>query len=115
MSASFKPLQGLFAGAMLLLAAGLVGCGSVSGGETVVKYTHGEDPGPLVSAPRTGTYALFYTTDATPQVRTRVEAGEKVGFIKEGPEVTAVAGEYRKVVGPYVLEAFWKYMKEDNK
>ena len=114
MSTIQTAMHRLSAGVILLGALALVGCGAASGGETIVKYTHGEDPGPLVSAPHSGTYALYFATDTTPQVRTHVDTGQKIGFEREGGTVTAVAADYRKLLPNSVLEAFWKYMKEDK-
>ena len=100
------------AGLFLLLAVGLTGCGSITSGTTVAKYTRGQDPGPPVVVQQEGTYALYYTTDTTPQVRTPVRSGERVGFIADGVTVTAVAGEYQKPVDKDVYKAFWKYQKD---
>ena len=100
----------------LLLAAGLMlgGCGSMTSGSTVSKFTKNEDPGPPVAVDKAGTYALYYTTDTTPQVRTAVKEGEKVGFEPAGADTyAAVAGEYRKVMDKGVLKAFWK--REESK
>jgi hypothetical protein len=103
----------LSAAFFMVLAVSLTGCGSVTSGTTVSKYTRGEDPGPPVVVDRSGTYALYYTTDTTPQVRTPVRSGERVGFIAEGGGmVTAVAGEYQKPVDKGVYKAFWKRVKE---
>src|SRR4051812_14291834 len=95
-----------------VLAISLTGCGSVTSGTTVSKYTRGEDPGPPVVVDHSGTYALYYTTDTTPQVRTPVRAGDRVGFETGDGNVTAVAGEYRKPVDKGVYKAFWKYVKD---
>ncbi len=89
-------------------AAGLVGCGSVTPGTTVAKYTRGDDPGPPVAVTQGGTYALYYTTDTTPQVRTPVRQGERVGFDTSDGTVNAVAGEYRKPIDKDVYMAYWK-------
>jgi len=97
---------------MTLAAMGLVGCGSVTGGTTIVKYVRGQDPGTPIPAPHTGSYALYYTTDATPQVRTRVGQGDKIGFRVSGGTATAVAGEFEKQVPSGVYEAFWKFAGE---
>jgi hypothetical protein len=97
---------------LLVLAAGFLlgGCGSMTSGTTVAKYTKGEDPGPPVAVDKAGTYALYYTTDTTPQVRTPVKEGDKVGFEQADTTGTyaAVAGEYRKVMDKNVYKAFWK-------
>ena len=101
------------AAALFVFAAfGLGGCGSATPGTTVSKFTRGEDPGQPVVVDRAGTYALYYTTDTTPQVRTPVRAGDKVGFEVGDGSVTAVAGEYRKPVDKGVYKAFWKHDKE---
>jgi hypothetical protein len=97
----------------MVLAVTLTGCGSVTSGTTVSKYTRGQDPGPPVVVEKAGTYALYYTTDTTPQVRTPVRSGERVGFATNGDTVTAVAGEYQKPVDKGVYKAFWKYLKDE--
>jgi hypothetical protein len=97
----------------LLSLMGLVGCGGLTpGATTIAKYTRGEDPGSLVTATQTGNYALYYTTDTSPEVRTPVRAGEKVGFRMDGGMVTAIAGDYSKVLDKSVYKAFWKYVNE---
>lgn len=100
---------------LLVLAAGLLvgGCGSLTSGTTVAKYTKGEDPGPPVVVDKGGAYALYYTTDTTPQARTPVQAGERVGFEPAEPGTyAAVAGEYRKVMDKNVYKAFWKRVSD---
>jgi hypothetical protein len=104
-------LRYLSAALFVFAAFGLGGCGSVTSGTTVAKYTRGEDPGSPVVVDRAGTYALYYTTDTTPQVRTPVKSGEKVGFEVGDGSATAVAGEYRKPMDKGVYKAFWKYDK----
>jgi hypothetical protein len=105
-------LRHLSAAFLLFASAGLVGCGSVTAGTTVAKYTRGEEPGPPVVVNKAGTYALYYTTDTTPQVRTPVKEGERVGFDTSGGTVQAVAGEYRKPIDKDVYKAFWKQVKD---
>ncbi|HEX8916215.1 MAG TPA: hypothetical protein VF796_27950 [Humisphaera sp.] len=107
------PFRAASAAVLLLAAAALTGgCGSATPGETVSKFTKGEDPGSLVTVAKPGTYALYYTTDTTPQVRTPVKAGDKVGFEVQGKAVTAVAGEYRKPLDKDVYKAYWKRVKD---
>jgi len=97
------------AGLLLLAAAALLGGGgSMTSGTTVAKFTKGEDPGPPVVVDRAGTYALYYTTDTTPQVRTPVQTGDRVGFEPAEGSYAAVAGQYRKVMDKDVYKAFWK-------
>ena len=102
----------LSAALFAIAAFSLGGCGSVTSGTTVAKYTRGEDPGPPVVVDRAGTYALYYTTDTTPQVRTPVRSGDRVGFEVSDGSATAVAGEYRKPMDKGVYKAFWKYTKD---
>ena len=96
------------AGLLLLAAAALLGgCGGMTSGTTVAKFTKGEDPGPPVVVDRSGTYTLYYTTDTTP-VRTPVQTGDRVGFEPAEGSYAAVAGQYRKVMDKDVYKAFWK-------
>ena len=112
MNVLVNPMRRASAAFLFVAAAGLVGCGSVTPGTTVAKYTRGADPGPPVAVTQGGTYALYYTTDTTPQVRTPVREGERVGFDTSSGTVDAVAGEYRKPIGKDVYKAFWKHVKE---
>ena len=106
------PMRNAAAGFLFVAMTGLIGCGSVTSGTTVAKYTRGDDPGPPVAVTQGGTYALYYTTDTTPQVRTPVREGERVGFDTSDGTVSAVAGEYRKPIEKNVYKAFWKRVKE---
>jgi hypothetical protein len=107
-----RTLRHLSVALFVFAAFGLGGCGSVTSGTTVAKYTRGEDPGPPVVVDHAGTYALYYTTDTTPQVRTPVRSGDRVGFEVSDGGATAVAGDYRKPMDKGVYKAFWKYTKD---
>jgi hypothetical protein len=68
------------------------GCGSVSGGETIVKYSHN---GPLImnEVPADGRYAIYGTFDANKQVEYTVKKGERIGFVEREGQKYAVVGK----------------------
>jgi hypothetical protein len=79
--------------AVLVLGLGLVGCGMVGGGKTVVKY-NGQGATPIETrAAAGGTYALYSSTDYNPQVTIALQEGDTVGFRKNDTgQLFAVAG-----------------------
>jgi len=75
-----------------LLSISMSGCGTMRGGETVVKFDANQHP--ILSEVRSsGTYQLFATTDFNPQVTVDLKEGDPLGFkTGETGQVIAVAG-----------------------
>jgi len=77
-----------------LFAISLSGCGTMRGGETIVKYDASQHP-ILTEVRSSGDYELFSTTDFNPQVTLYVKEGEPIGFKSgETGQVIAVAGSH---------------------
>ncbi|HZN69971.1 MAG TPA: hypothetical protein VFB66_32145 [Tepidisphaeraceae bacterium] len=109
--ASLRPIA---LGAFALLAFCLGGCGLQSG-QTIVKYERGKPPR-VVKALDDGRYALYSSTDATPDVTYYVEKGDPIGFRKmSGGDNTieAVAGDNPPVElsKEMARNYYWKYRK----
>jgi hypothetical protein len=81
------------AGVLMAGMVSLTGCGAVSGGETVVKLTHGGTP-IMNEAPSDGRYGLYSTYDANKQVEFTLKKGERIGFIERDGQRFAVAGKH---------------------
>src|SRR3954463_11422239 len=101
----------VIAGSLFVLGM-LAGCGAQPG-RTDVKFESGKEP-IMAEALHTGTYALYRSSDAAPQVRYYVRRGEPLGFRAAGNGIVAVAGDHEvpikesKVVPNY----YWKYQGE---
>ena len=104
--------------ALALAALSVVGCGAQSG-DTLVQYEKGVTGNRIVRSPGTGTAALYSGNDLTPEVRTAIEKGERIGFRDDRPEgggVMAVAGDYEQPVEQGTVfdrEFYWKLQKPE--
>ena len=80
--------------AMLVLSAALVGCNKFTSGKAVIKYTKGTSP-MMAEAPKSGSYSVYGTMDASPRVTWNLQQGDKLGFkAAETGHITAVAGDH---------------------
>ena len=79
--------------AFVLSALLVSGCGTMKGGNTIVKYDQGSPP-ITTSVTSSGTYALYSMTDYNPQVVVQLKEGDQLGFKSaQTGQVTAVAGD----------------------
>ncbi len=76
----------------------LVGCSTLQSGESIVKYEKGSKP-LMTTAPVSGEYALYKSTDLEPMLKVFLEQGAPLGFQQsDAGEVIAVAGDKRMPV-----------------
>ena len=96
---------------ILLLAAGLVGCGS-QGGRTI--YTQGANADPVMgTAPESGTYQLYTTLSPNPTTTVKLKEGETLGFRKtDDGRMVGVAGNQTVDLPKGTAQAYWKLKKE---
>ena len=100
--------------ALMLGFMSFTGCvGTVSGGETIVKYEKG-GIARMAEATRDGTYALYSKTDSTARVQYALTKGEPLGFKEEGGKIYAVAGSHKDEVQVGSLTTYyWKLKSKD--
>lgn len=89
----------------------LAGCGTVSGGQTMVKMDKDGVP-TLIKAPKDGIYKL-YGNSTTPMASVLLSKGDDVGFAREGEVVYAVAGKDFKTPVKFSLINNTMYWKVD--
>lgn len=99
----------------LALALGLLsfsGCGTMAGGETIVKYEN-NGVARMAEATQDGTYALYSKTDTAPRVQYALTKGEKLGFVSENGKVYSVAGSHKdEVLTGAMTTYYWKLQKK---
>lgn len=89
----------------------LAGCGTLSGGETMVKMDKDGTP-TVIKAPKDGVYKL-YGNSTTPVASMSLVKGDDVGFVREGEVVYAVAGKDFKTPVKFSLTNSTMYWKVD--
>jgi hypothetical protein len=99
----------------IVLAMGMfsfVGCGAMSGGDTIVKYENG-GIARMAEATKDGTYALYSKTDTAPRVQYLLVKGDKLGFSSENGKVYGVAGSHKdEIVTGTMSTYYWKLQPE---
>ena len=89
----------------------LTGCGTMAGGETIVKYEKG-GVARMAEATKDGTYALYSKTDTAPRVQYALKQGDKLGFVEENGKVYGVAGSHKdEVLVGTLTTYYWKLQK----
>jgi hypothetical protein len=104
-----SPMRILFSIPAVLMAISLTltGCGSMRGGQNVVKFEEGQPP-MTTTAPSAGTYALYSLTDYSPKVTLQLNQGDTIGFKpSQTGEVLAVAGN-REIPLSANTSYYWK-------
>jgi hypothetical protein len=89
----------------------LVGCGAMSGGETMIKMDK-DGVANVIKAPKDGVYKL-YGNSTTPQASVSLTKGDDVGFVREGEVIYAVAGKDFKTPVKFSLTNSTMYWKVD--
>jgi len=92
--------------AALLFAAG--GCVVAQRGTTQVKWEPGEQSR-VIPALESGNYALLKGTDYKPQFIVHVQAGEQLGFERDGNHLVAVYGNHRTSLDSVDSRYYWNY------
>lgn len=88
------------------------GCGTLAGGETIVKYEKGGITR-MAEATKDGTYALYSKTDTSPRVQYALKQGDKLGFVEEGGKIYGVAGSHKdEVLIGTLTSYYWKLQPE---
>lgn len=95
--------------ALVLGFMSFTGCvGTMSGGETIVKYENG-GVARMAEATADGTYALYSKTDSTARVQYALKKGDPLGFESKDGKIYAVAGTHKdEVLTGTLTTYYWK-------
>jgi hypothetical protein len=93
----------------LTVAGSLAGCGAQKG-DTMLTYLRGRDVPSMMTADRSGTYAVYPSNSFNPLMRVHLSRGDQYGFTKREDKVYAVAAGQETPLGALTATSYyWKY------
>jgi hypothetical protein len=84
------------------------GCVVAQRGTTQVKWEPGQQSR-VIPALESGNYALLKGTDYKPQFIVHVQAGDQIGFERDGNQLVAIYGSHRTTLDSVDARYYWNY------